>query len=138
MNAREIYNMEPESDTSLEDSWYAVGSFIPEVTDNLGDFEGGDRVRIATFKSFSNGGAGWELGGVSFDGEYVMIMQMAGRGYHDFGQTYITNKPLYNRMVAYIRTLYVDNNEHTIIDENEDMKCLTEFYGWDINGNYIA
>ena len=41
-------------------------------------------------------------------------------------------------MVAYIRTLYVDNNEHTIIDENEDMKCLTEFYGWDINGNYIA
>jgi len=74
----------------------------------------------------------WILASVWFDDKPVMIIQNAGREGDDHAHHYVTLLSLYKEMVTYIKSLIkptFDDVTIPVIDQEEDIKALTEFYG---------
>lgn len=137
IRAKEIYTIEPESVSNelgtLKGFYY---DHIPEITENLWGVET-DRIEINTLKDFDfDGRRCWTLRTVWFDGEPIMILQNAGREGDDHAKRFITDLPLYKKMVVYIKSLLPtdDLSGGVVIDAEEGREDLISFYGNELFG----
>lgn len=143
MKASDLYKMTPESETkNLECLKGCYYSHIPELEDVdwLGDLEN-EKVTIKTIKHFDfDYRRYWNLSTVWFEDSPVMIIQNAGRDGDDCNNRFITNESSYREMVTYIKSLVSDNEYATfledLIDADEDVPNLTEFYGNKLTGHF--
>jgi hypothetical protein len=71
---------------------------------------------------------------ITFDGKLVGIIVLWGR----FGtehERYITNYPLYQAMIGYVKAMYTPTESSEIIGEEEDIEDLEYHTGWIIDSN---
>jgi len=97
------------------------------------------RITIHYYKDWCyDGRRTWMLAAIKFDDKFVMIIQNAGREGDDHEARFITDKPLYDEMVSYIRTLVrpliEDRSLGEVVDVDTDIKNLTKFYNGDLDG----
>lgn len=97
-----------------------------------------DRVEIRTIKYFDfDGRRFWMLATVWFDSKPVMVIQNAGREGDDHAKRYVTDKSALRDMCQYIRSLVpVEEDESDLVDADEDIPSLTEFYGNELDGHF--
>ena len=135
MTPDELYKREPESVEhylhSLSGCYY---SHVPEVdTAKLPIDDPNGRVEIVVFKDFDfDGRRYWRLAAVRFDGDFVMIMQNAGREGDDHARRFITNKEAYGKLVGYLASLSTaeaNDDDDDVVDPEKELEGLTSFYG---------
>ncbi len=146
MTPAELYRMKPESRT--KDISCLVGcyyNFIPEIDESdftcTGDLKENTRVEINIYKYFDfDGRRFWRLASVEFDHTFVMITQNAGREGDDHAVRYITDADAYRGMIEYIRSLLpvltVDKDAEKIVQVDDDIKGLTNFYGNELSEHF--
>jgi hypothetical protein len=140
MNANQIYALPPEKVTtkigSLMGCYY---NHIPEVdyAERLYSVEQ-NLIEIKKVKFFNfDGRRYWSLQTVWFDKAPVMIIQNAGREGDDHAERFITDLEHFWNMIKFIRDLVPPSDDFTakdIIDPDEDIPGLTEFYGNSLDG----
>lgn len=146
MTPNELYKRTPERiDQNLYVLYGCYYNHIPEIEEfdnSFGfDFETNDRVEIHFYKDFDfDGRRFWRLASVKMDGEFVMIIQNAGREGDDYVDRFITNPTKYKEMVEYIKSLivteYEDLSEEHVVDGDVDCRTLTKFYGNELDGYF--
>ena len=72
---------------------------------------------------------------ITFDGKLVGIVLLWGK-VNENEIKYITNYPLYQAMIGYVKTMYTPANVDEIVGEEEDVKDLERLYGWVIDKRY--
>lgn len=140
MTPAELYARTPEKVDEEINRLFGF-NHIPEIEDHehcgwIPDSKN-DRVEFHIYKDFDfDGRRTWFLAAVKFDGVFVMVIQNAGREGDDHSDRCITNKPAYDAMVTYIRTLCAseDASAEDVVDEHEDIPQLASFYGNDLDG----
>jgi hypothetical protein len=115
---------------------------IPEVVDadGLAWDATSPRVQIRVIKRFDfDGRRYWQLATVWFDDKPVMIIQNAGREGDDHRARFITDPELYAQMCTHIASLIINVQQlelTDVVDINDDIDGLTEFYGNELNGPF--
>jgi len=135
MKPSELYKRTPVKTTN---TLWELEAHIPELLDACYTVIDGEnpRIEICYFKDHCyDRERVWTLAGVKYCGEYVMVIQNAGRGGDDHQDRFITDYPKYQSMVKYIRELI---GEHDIPDDlcdpEADIPQLTEFYNQELDG----
>jgi len=147
MTPKELYTRTPERiDNNVNRLYGCYFNHVPEIraVPYCGDFleDKAKRIEIHYFKDFCfDGRRTWTLAGVKFDGEFIMIIQNAGREGDDYTERFITNKDGYPDMVAYIASLIppddlTDQSYADYIGEDEDLDKLDTFYGNTLDGYF--
>lgn len=154
MKPTELYNRKPESENN--DVFFLVDkSFIPEAGINIYDLhisrEGVeiniDKVDIKVLADYESNWRSWTVCTVWFNNNPVMVTQNAGREGTDYCCKFITDLDLYNKMIQHIRSEFFPFvpsnilggawNEHNcktrLVDKDEEVKDLANFYGRDID-----
>lgn len=134
MKPIELYKRKPESE--CYDLNYLRGNYynhIPEVENTYFSDEvekKNKRVKIKIIKDVRfDSRRFWRLATVWFDDEPVMIIQNAGREGDDHSARFVTNHKRYVKMISFIKTLHPENyNVDDMVDENQDLPELTNFY----------
>jgi len=145
MKPKELYKRTPEKiDKDINVLHGCYYNFIPEVQgfDFCQDIPDGanELVEIHYYKDFDfDGRRFWRLAAVKYNGEFVMIIQNAGREGDDWTERFITNFEFYVGMVGYIQTLVptsrIDTNGD-YVSPNTDIKGLDDFYGNNLDGYF--
>ena len=95
-----------------------------------------DDIRVGTHLKAHSEEKGFKQSyvAITFDCKLVGIIVLWGRVEENW-ERYITNFPLYQAMLGYVRTMYtpIDNSE--IVGEDEDIEDLEYQYGWIIDSN---
>ena len=132
MKPSDLYKRTPER---IDNNINHLVDHLPELPDFYWiEEEKVPRVEILYYKDFCfDGRRVWILASVKFDGKFVMVTQNAGREGDDYVKRFITNRPLYNTLVEYIRTLTravsEDISKCDEVSINKDTCGLTCFYG---------
>lgn len=143
MKPEELYARQPESvDKDVNRLFGFYYNHIPEIEEHEhnGYIEDGknDRVTFNIYKDYCfDGRRTWTLAAVKFDSEFVMVIQNAGREGDDCTGRFITDKPKYDEMVAYIKTLLPageDVSDCDVVDKADDIPGLAVFYGNNLDG----
>ena len=71
---------------------------------------------------------------ITFDSLLVGIIVLWGRFGIDH-ERYITNYPLYQAMIGYVKAMYTPTESSEIVGEDEEVKDLEYQYGWVIGPN---
>ena len=121
--------------TETDAFWDFVHKEVDESLFNIEDAKGDTRISTqlkahAEEEKFSQ--SYWSI---TFDGKLVGIIVLWGRA-NECGDRYITNYPLYQAMVGYVKTMYTPINSEEIIGEEEDIEDLEYMYGWVIDKRY--
>ncbi len=135
MNATEIYKLEPiRVSTDLDDLvGFCTRSFLYELQGiEIPEKHVNKAIVIKTlaYKDF-DGRRIWELRTIWFSGFPIMIIQNAGREGEDHTKRYITDVDIYHNMLEYLQHIApprVDPENDDIIDPEEDIEGLTDFY----------
>ncbi len=73
---------------------------------------------------------------IMFDGKLVGIIVLWGRADESW-ERYITNYPLYQAMVGYVKAMYTPTESSEIVGEEEEIEDLEYHYGWVIDPNEL-
>jgi hypothetical protein len=146
MKPIDLYNREPElidNDINILRGCYY--NHIPEIDETMCQFfdkesvAKNNRIKIKIYKDFNfDGRRFWRLASIWLDDKPVMIIQNAGREGDDHEERFITNKELYVEMIKFIQTLVPSQFDEIpdIVDENDDIIGLDEFYGNKLDGHF--
>ncbi|MCY9308843.1 hypothetical protein MOF23_07650 [Bacillus inaquosorum] len=139
MNAKQIYDMEPReisNELSLLAGFYY--NHLPEIEDIPYGLEQ-DKVSIKIYADYEyDWSRFWRLASVWFEDIPVMIIQNAGRDGDDHRERFITDEKAYENLVSYVKGLIPKEevNNPDLIDLEEDITGLSEFYGWSLEQLY--
>lgn len=146
MKPKDLYNMTPERTERIVDEWgwpnRVLEHHIPEISSfdlwTKNAFDQTYRVCINVYKHFDfDSRRYWRLASVVLDGKPIMIIRNAGREGDDHCTRFITDPNGYKELVKLIFSLYNPRYEELeIVDENEDIPDLTEFYGNKLDGHF--
>lgn len=135
MTPKEIFELETLEETHWPNT-EAFWSFVyKEIDDELFNYEDAvDDTRISTqIKAFAEEkGFSQSYWAITFDGKLVGIIVLWGRVDESWCR-YITNYPLYQAMVGYVKTMYTPTDSDEIVGEEEDIEDLEYQYGWVID-----
>lgn len=138
-SANDLYAMTPESINKdvgeLKGFYY---DHLPEIEENLWDINNkNELVEIKVLKDFDfDGRRCWTLRTVWFNNKPVMVIQNAGREGDDHRERFVTNKKKLNEMVCYLKSLQDVADYCEEVDADVKYKCLTSFYGNDLDGKF--
>lgn len=137
MTPKDLYQRPPESITNeimcLRGFYY---NHIPEISEFQLPWEDPNkRIAIHYYKNYSfDGRRYWALAGVYFDGVPVMIIQNAGREGDDHAKRFVTNADSYQKMLVYLNSLNPLKGEVELVNVDQDIPGLDEFYGYKLDG----
>ena len=69
---------------------------------------------------------------ITFDGKPVGLCRFCGR-HQNLWDKLITNYPLYQAMVGYVKTVYTPGQTEFVVAEDKDIPDLEDLYGWVID-----
>ncbi len=85
-----------------------------------------------TERRWSHKGFSLSYWAITFDGKLVGIVVLWGKVDENW-ERYITNYPLYQAMVGYVRAMYTPIESSEIVGEEEEIEDLEYHYGWVID-----
>ena len=139
MKPKEIYELETLEEIVHWSDSSAFFSFVEkELDEELFDYAsaGGDLRIEVWLKAESdakddpeNYVAYWVI---AFDGTPLGIVRLIGR-HQDIWDKYITNFPLYQKMIGYVKTMYTPGDSDLVVDEELEIEDLDNLYGWVID-----
>jgi len=146
MTPNELYKRTPEfvdkDINAFAGCYYNHIPEIPELENHYFELSQitARRIEFRYYKDFDfDGRRYWRLGAVTFNDEFVMIIQNAGREGDDYTGRFITNKDLYYKMVDYIKTLMPPKDplsDDDIVNIDDDIPALDKFYGNELDGYF--
>lgn len=145
MKPEELYKRIPERiDNDVSQLHGCYYNHIPEIDElNCGEYFNNKNTRVAIhyYKDHCfDGRRVWILAAIKFDDVFVMITQNAGREGDDSSARFITNKPKYDEMINYLKTLLLlpkeDVSSDVVYEEDSDISSLTTFYGNTLDGDF--
>ena len=138
MKPSEIYAREPEEISyNIHQICGFACNHVPELDCFYFDWDKlseNTRVEVRCYKHIQiDHRRYWNVSGVFFDGEPVMIIQNAGREGTDHASRFITDKDRYFKMIEYLRTFIQEDDEISdVVSADDDVKGLGKFYGYSL------
>jgi len=132
MTPNELYRKKPIRMDKDFYSWaWNKHNHIPEINNYEAlNLHKNERISVHWYKDeYLSDNVNWRLSALQLDGTFVMIDETVIKGNSvQRARRFITNKPKYNEMVAYVRTLWSDIKSNSdVIDSNENIENLTCF-----------
>lgn len=142
MKPIDLYKREPIKTEPLSEflsfRYDKINAFFPDLEEG-DEYNYSHRATIHYYKDYCfDGRRGWVLASISFEGDPVMVVQMAGRENEDHLKCFITNEPMYNSLVQYMKTLAVviPETNPNVVNANDDIEDLTKFYSVDLDDDF--
>jgi len=135
MKPKDIYELEEvDSNVHWADSLAFFYLADKEIDDEMFDYEaarGEDRIEtILKAESDTSDGEDYvSYWVVKFDGKPLGLVRLIGR-HEDVWDRYITDYPLYQAMVGYVKVMYTPGNSEVVVGEDEEIEDLDNLYGW--------
>ncbi len=135
MTPKEIFELETIGVYHWGDT-EAFWSFVyKEIDDELfsrTDAQDEQRVEALLKAGAEEEGFSQSYWAITFDGKLVGIIVLWGRADESW-ERYITNYPLYQAMVGYVKAMYTPIDSCEIVGEDEELEDLEYHYGWVID-----
>ncbi len=138
MNIKELLETEPQEIVNALWHQHALHDEIWGV--DMDKVVADNRYAVHIFHYWSSDGGYriWELSGVKFDGEWLGVMQHAGRSGDDYVRAYILDRDLFIRSWRYLEGLKQKDEEifndrrHEFVSLDRPADDLYSFYNEDV------